>query len=240
MRMAGWEPLLRFVLDGVWPQSCPLCARVLDRREDTLANSIHTLFHRSCFERLPRAKPVPGIPQRGSDGVPVRAWLKDSPAFFELLHAAKYGGRPSLLLPLAAGLSDCASRNMWIPPNSCLLPVPDDPWRRSERGFSPVGILAREISNRFGCQLRHDLLRRRRAAAPLASIDDPQLRAEHQRELWGVGRLSEVPRERCLILVDDQVTTGSTVRSLVRLLAARGNPVLVLCLAAATRSPRQV
>jgi predicted amidophosphoribosyltransferase len=172
--------------------------------------------------------------------VPVRAWLRDHPAFFDLLHAAKYGGRPSLLLPLAEGLAARAAEADWIPPDACLVPVPDDPWRLAERGFSPATILAREIAARLGCGLRVDLLRRRRTAEPLARIRGASARRQHQRELWGIGRLPEVPGERSLILVDDQITTGSTVESLAGLLGLRGNPLLVLCLAAAAGAPEQV
>jgi predicted amidophosphoribosyltransferase len=58
--------------------------------------------------------------------------------------------------------------------------------------------------------------------------------------LWGSGRIAEIARDRPIVLVDDQVTTGSTVSAIVSLLGARGNPLLVLSLAASTAAPGEV
>jgi predicted amidophosphoribosyltransferase len=231
---------LRFLLDGLWPQLCPMCELPLDRSADVLSRSIHTLCHVSCLEGLPREAELPAEPRPRGEGVLVRAWLRDCPEFFSLLHAVKYGGRPSLLLPLAEGLARCALRARWIPPRACLVPVPDDPWRLSERGFSPAGRLAAAIAHLSGCEIRGDLLSRRRAAESLARLRDSSSRRRHQEALWGVGRLSEISRARPLLLIDDQITTGSTASALVRLLGLRGNPLLVLCLAAAKRAPGEV
>jgi predicted amidophosphoribosyltransferase len=231
---------LRLLLDGLWPQTCPFCDAPLDHSCGVVSWSIHTLFHESCLASLPRQVLVGARPCQRRHGVPVRAWLKDHPAFFALLHAAKYGGRPALLRPMAEGLAACAVQGGWVPRDACLVPVPDDPWRRARRGFSPATMLARHVAARLGCGIRIDLLRRRRAAGPLAQIEGLTARREHQRELWGIGRLSEVPRERSLILVDDQITTGSTLEILADLLGARGNPLLMLCLAAASGAPEEV
>ena len=96
------------------------------------------------------------------------------------------------------------------------------------------------IAGRLGLSCRESLLVRRRSARPQASVVGSARRLENVRGLYGVGRLSEVPSDAPLILVDDQITSGASLAAGLRLLGCRGNPVLGLALAGARAAPREL
>jgi predicted amidophosphoribosyltransferase len=164
----------------------------------------------------------------------------DAPALFTLLHAAKYDAQPLLLRPLARRLAAGARRWGWVGAGAIVVPVPDDPVRRRERGFSPTSIIAQEVARATRAVARGDLLRRTRPSAPQARQADDARRRANVIGLFAAGRLSEVPRDVPLALVDDQITSGATAAAALRVLGARGNPVICLALAGARRAPGEV
>jgi len=232
--------VVRAALDAVWPQNCPLCENVIRPGSGAVTEAALTLVHLNCLASLKRWQLLPASPRPRTAGVAVRALFVDDPRFFRALHAAKYAGRPSLLRMFARELGAAAADAGWIDSRFVVTPVPDDPWRRRERGFGPAEILARSVAERASATFRADLLRRRSAAASLSSITGAANRRDHHEALWGIARLAEIEREAPIALVDDQITTGSTVSALVRLLGARGNPLLVLCLASSSAAPGEV
>jgi predicted amidophosphoribosyltransferase len=199
------------------------------------------LIHRACLMGLERAQPAAARPRPLTAGVPIRWVFRDGPDFFRVLHAAKYQGRPGLLAVLGEALAAAAGRAAWIPPESVLVPLPDDRGRRRQRGYSVTGLLAAAVRHQCGGTLRPDLLvRRRDQPAAQASLEDPEERAKNVRSLFGVGRLAEVARHRPLVLVEDQVTTGSTLRAALGCLGARGHAILGLALGGSRDAPTRV
>jgi predicted amidophosphoribosyltransferase len=164
--------------------------------------------------------------------------FQDDPTFFRVLHAAKYGGKPGLLRVLGAALARIASHRDWVRAGDLLVPLPDDPQRRGRRGYSVTGILARVLAQETGAKICGDLLvRRRLQRTPQATLESRRERWANVHGLFGVGRLSEVSPWRPLVLVEDQVTTGATMAEALRLLGARGHPVLGLALGGARDAP---
>lgn len=237
MRVPSW---LSDLLDPLWPLSCPLCDTEL-HGPDVLrgggAASPPTV-HASCLATLPRVDPGPAWPRPVREGCPVRWGFADDPRFFTLLHAAKYRGRPDVVLPLARRIADLAAA--WVPPRALLVPMPDDPDRLRERGVGITGLIAGELGRCLGRPVASGLLRRRAGLGSLAKVTGAAERARLVRHRFAVGRLAEVPRDVPLVLVEDQITTGSTATEAVRLLGSRNHSILLLALAAAAAAPREL
>ena len=207
------------LFDLFWPQVCPLCDR--EARVE--------LVHSRCLERLPRA--------RALDGDMVIACFEDGPSWFQLLHRWKYGGERRL----AGTVATCmASEWAALGGEEILVPLPDDPGRRLERGYSPVQDLARALAVRTGLQVDAHLLRRARQTPSQTSCGNDGARHTNILGAFRVGDLSRWPRSRPIVLVEDQVTSGATVLEATKLLGARGARVRVWCGARAARAPRQL
>lgn len=230
-RVRAWR---RALLDLVWPAQCPVCERWLE------PGSSSSPVHRECMESLPHRSHEPPLPGTKARGCPVAWYFRDEPRIFRLLHAVKYGGQ----YPLMEVLSEFFVR--WAAPALArietprILPLPDDPRRLAERGYSLPEVLARQLALNGNLPLARGILTRRKATRSLATLPRVEDREAALRSVFQVSRLAELPAGVPLILVDDQVTTGATLRACVPLLRSRGHPLLALALAGAAAAPRRV
>lgn len=88
-----------------------------------------------------------------------------------------------------------------------VIPVPLHPSRKSQRGFNQAELLARPIAERYGAQMRTDILKRTRRTKQQA-----RLRIEERgANLSSAFTASRNAAGMSVLLVDDVVTTGSTL-----------------------------
>ncbi|WP_075182544.1 DNA utilization protein GntX [Pantoea sp. 1.19] len=108
-----------------------------------------------------------------------------------------------------------------------LLSVPLHRRRVLRRGFNQAALLARQLAHWLGCEYAADGLRRIRHGRAQRALSA----AGRRRNLRGAFRLALAVAGRHVAIVDDVVTTGSTVGELCRLLQAAGAAsVQVWCL----------
>ena len=107
----------------------------------------------------------------------------------------------------------------WTPPE-VVVPVPLHPVRLRVRGFDQARELAREFAGALSLPLA-DALRRRRATAPQSTATDVAERRRNLRHAFTAAAGADVEGARVL-LVDDVVTTGSTVAEAARALGEAG------------------
>lgn len=103
------------------------------------------------------------------------------------------------------------------PRPDCILPVPLHPARQRERGFNQAIEIARPLARRLGCALDLDTCTRIRATPPQSRLSSHARR----RNLRGAFQLARTP-PRHIVLLDDVLTTGSTLNELTTLLRKAG------------------
>jgi ComF family protein len=216
----------------LFPARCVLCGAPGEQDLDLCAECLRQLpwiEHRCDRCAIP-------LPQNGICG----ACLQHPPQFDYCLAPLRYEGTASELITglkfhqqlgsarlLAALLSrflqqQGAERPQWI------LPVPLHPSRLRERGFNQSLELARYLARATGCALSTHHCQRVRPTAPQSTLP----KRERRRNLRGAFRLVRPLDCRHLALVDDVVTTGSTVNELSLVLKQAGvERVDVWCLA---------
>ena len=121
-----------------------------------------------------------------------------------------------------------------LPAPLALVPVPMAYVRRCRRGYNPAEILARELGRRWGIPVRKGWLARRWLSVSQTRLD----RAAREKNAAAVYRL--IARRIgavSVILVDDVITTGATLRVCARLLRRAG--VQRVCAVAAAYDPRK-
>lgn len=110
-----------------------------------------------------------------------------------------------------------------------IVPLPAAPHRVLERGFDQAVLLVRWLSERSGAPCIEALVRRSGSEVAQATLEDEALRrANVAGAFWRRADVALGPR---ILLVDDVVTTGATVRAAVDALRADGAEIDVACLA---------
>lgn len=99
-----------------------------------------------------------------------------------------------------------------------VIPVPLALQRYRERGFNQARELARPLCQSLGLTLRSDLVVRHRETREQAGLD----RKERSKNMRDAFALIAPLHARHIAIVDDVVTTGSTVNDLSRLLRSAG------------------
>ncbi len=146
-----------------------------------------------------------------------------------LVLALKFGRRPRAAELLGEGLADALARARW--PGDLLVPVPLPGPRLRHRGYNQAELIARVLAGRRGIECAPRALRRRRDTLPQTG------RSRAARRRGPAGAFAADPRlvsGRCVLLVDDVLTTGGTARACA--LALRRGGALQVELAVACRS----
>ena len=201
------------------PGSCLLCG----------ADSGTQLLCAGCDADLPLA-PQQHCPQCGEQtthGERCGACLKDPPAFTRttaifsyefpvdrIIHAFKYGHQ----LAIADWAAEILARQPSVQKYDLLIPLPLHTDRLCQRGFNQSAEIARRLSKMLGLPLDSSSLIRTRATTPQAEL----ALKERARNVRGAFECQRDLSGQRLLLVDDVMTTGATLREASRVIKLHG------------------
>lgn len=136
----------------------------------------------------------------------------------QLLRSFKELGESSLGPFLASRLRPLLSCFETTP--TCLVPIPSNFSSLRERGFNPAEVIARELSRISGGLAYRNLLHRTRQ-----TLDQSRLAPSERIENQLNSMRANLGSER-VILVDDVITTGSTLKTATKTLEIAGHHVI--------------
>lgn len=208
-------PLKEFLLSLLFPRRCVGCGRVVAMGE--------TLCRR-CEKKLPKAPEVRRFDTPA--GFVVYAPFVYRGGVRRTLHAFKFQGETALAAPLGRAMATALPDALTV---DFVTFVPMTPDRQWERGYNQSELLARAVARELDrpcvpllekirdTATQHDLTRAERLTNPL-----------------GAYRAVPRARDRKILLIDDIVTTGSTLCECAAELTRKGvAEVLGLCAASA-------
>jgi len=216
--------------DLLLPPACLLCRQLLTTDFDVQS------ICRACLADMPPlsaahcsccAQPFPSATSNHL----CSACLKRSPSF-SMVHAAglyqgnikdavhqlKYRNQLTLAEPLGQLLSKIVVGSGVGFAADCIVPVPLHPHRLRQRGYNQALELARPISRELNVPLDTTLLQRCRKTLQQQGLSATERRSN----LRNAFTLASQPSALRVLLIDDVMTTGETVRECCRVLAAGG------------------
>ena len=218
-RLVRAAALLRDELEAfLLPLRCPSCGLGLDPDRalcEPCGAAVPRLDGAVCVRCLSAGKEPPGcLREPGYRAYP--AWVYDERAACAV-HALKFHGRPGVATDLGRRIAN-ALPSAYRP--DLVLGVPLHPVRRRERGYDQAGLLAEATAKALGCPRLEGSLERVRPTRPQARLDPRARRAN----LAGAFRVTEARalEGRTVLVVDDVITTGSTMEACLQALAACG------------------
>lgn len=241
------QPLLQRLVDSsrrwigevLWPARCLLCDGAGEDGVDLC---------RDCAADLPRNEPACSVCAEplAASAASARVCgecLRDPPAFSaavvpfryaypldHLVQALKFRGELACGRALGHSFVRCLqARGEPLP--ETIVPVPLAPRRYRQRGYNQATELALAIRAGTGVTVTTDIVMRQRETAEQAGLD----RGARHRNVTGAFATTSQLRARHVAILDDVVTTGSTVRELARVLRQAGAQRIVVWALARTQ-----
>ena len=223
-------PLLRPFYEFLFPPACFACGCSLDVRE-------HMVCDR-CWSTVRRVEERDALYRETSGRISAPGVITDLVAafYFEkdgvlqtLLHQLKYQGLTRLGCMLGEHLGKRIMRQLTDLDSASLVPVPLHRAKERERGYNQSVWICKGISAVTGLPPETNLLRRVRYTRSQTGLHV----VERIKNVGGAFTLH--PRGakdltgRTFLLVDDVVTTGSTLEACAMVLAAHGAHKVVAC-----------
>ncbi|TAN60371.1 ComF family protein [bacterium] len=153
-------------------------------------------------------------------------------AVAESIHRFKYNGKVILAYPLGALMASCAEALQLKP--DVVVPVPLHIERLKARGFNQSLMLAKILAKRLGVKTDCSNLKRTRPTLPQIGLKHEE-RAENVAGAFKVIN-SLAFKNKNILLIDDVLTTGATIRECAKTLKKAGAEVNILTLARAVKS----
>ncbi|MCU1268948.1 MAG: ComF family protein [Acidobacteriaceae bacterium] len=140
----------------------------------------------------------------------------------DLIHLLKYERVAPAAVVLGRMLGEAIQKLRLGADSILVIPVPLHSSKRRERGFNQAAMIARAAlkTNTFSCEFAADVLERTRPTVSQIGLTRPQ-RVENIRGAFRVWHPSKVSG-RNILLIDDVLTTGTTVSECARILRKAG------------------
>ena len=216
----------KIILDFIYPPFCILCNNSLSADEETFCQKCWQNQQRIKESFLPASK-MPYIPGP-------KIYLDGSVACFEysevtqeFIHTFKYRKLDRFSFAFGAELATVLKEFYKYPQIDAIVPVPLHKQRLKERGFNQSQLLAQAIADNTKIDLLDNVLFRSRYTKPQAKMN----RQERIKNVQGAFELAgnSVLTDKIIVLVDDVLTTGSTMNECARVLK-QGGAKAVFCL----------
>ncbi len=228
---------LKALADFIFPPVCCGCDEEIE--SGLICDSCRLLLFTSELEVCQRCG-RPCLPDQQICGLcgqrlflsRVRAVGLYQPPFSRLIQMLKYQGKTGLVPILGRALALLVRQDSELSRADGICAVPLHPARLRERGYNQAYLLAQEVAAVTEMPLLDPLVRRKNTRSQTEMKDDAARRRNVQ-DAFAIKPGVRFEGER-LILVDDVMTTGSTISAAAgKLLEAGAGAVMGLVLAAA-------
>lgn len=208
---------LHTYLSLLFPDGCLLCQRPLTKEE--------SCFCRHCNPHLPRTNFHLTPDNRGEqlffgkcdvERVASFCYFEKGNQFRQTIHRFKYHDSPATAFRMGAFYAEELAKTNWQTPIDLIIPVPLHPLKLLKRGYNQSEWIAKGLHSVWQIPVNTRLLRKK------ANTDTQTRRSLYDRYINAQNSFTKrhelPPHVKHLLLVDDVLTSGSTLEACVHAL----------------------
>ncbi len=220
-------------LSLLFPRLCYGCGNHLMRNEKLICTECHVLIPRTSYHLEPD-NPVEQLLWgrcRIEKAAAFSFYNRDS-RIRKLIHNLKYKGIREVGTELGMIYGEILTKSGFMKGIDIIVPVPLHPSKQRIRGFNQAEVIAEGIASAAGLPLDNTTLKR----ITLTSTQTKKSRFERWVNVEGIFNVADTStlKDRHILLVDDVITTGSTIESCANeLMKCGGVKISVAALAVA-------
>jgi len=209
---AAVHEVVHAVMDFLYPPACLVCCGSVPGRDLICHSCVRTITDYS-YQYNPSHRTVTYVDT-------LSILLPYNYECRRLVHALKYHGMHSIGVVLGNLMARKTLKKFPLPENTCLVPVPLHPSKLNDRGYNQSERLAEGFASFTGHKIMTDLLVRKRNTGTQTSLD-------HHERVLNVRDAFHYTGEKLLsgrptVLIDDVMTTGSTISQCAKALKEGG------------------
>ena len=206
-------------VDLIFPRTCQACDQSLIGNEKIICTSCRINLPRANDESIYAGKmdlKFVHLPEV----ISTKAFLTFSKKgkVQKLLHGIKYKGRKETALLLGQMFGEELKKDGEMFTSALIVPVPLHAKKLKSRGYNQSDMIAEGISKVTGIPWSGTILKRIKNT----ETQTGKGRNERRENVKGVFALNEAISTKCIIIVDDVLTTGATLEECLEVLKAAG------------------
>lgn len=222
------------LLDFFFPNYCSACSCRLAKHEkhiclDCLSKIPRTGYHNQPENKLEIlfAGRIPFV------RVAAFAHFVKGGTLQPIIHELKYKNNPEIGIYLGEMCGDSLHGSDFVKDVDFIVPIPLHPKRQKERGYNQSYLLAKGMADRISVNLNDEVVVRKVNNSSQAKSESREARWANVENIFLLTD-TELFKNKHLLLVDDVLTTGSTIEACAKeLLKIEGVRISVYTLAAA-------
>lgn len=214
-----WDMLLDLII----PRACVVCGSRLGISEEVICTTCNLHMPRTYHSAKAKDNEMAKlfwvqIPiERAAALMHYEAHSKMS----RIVYALKYGNHPEIGITIGRMMANEFDDNNFFDGIDCIIPMPISKGRKRDRGYNQSEEIAKGISELTHIEVKCNVVRRK----VFAGSQTEKNKWERKDNVKGVFQLikPEEIQNKHVLIVDDVVTTGSTILSLAKELMKAGD-----------------
>jgi len=230
--------LLYHILNAIFPRLCFGCNKIVKKEDPFLCAECfskipiyQTLFCGLCYARMPDNKK---ICHKNSLYILGSATQYAHPVK-KLIWELKYNKKIAAAKPLKKIVETYLDKLQLISPigqiSPIVIPIPLHPVKERQRGFNQSELIAETVSEKLNLPLVKNCLLKNKNTLPQMELDSREKREKNIVGSFSIKNPNLIVKKN-ILLIDDIVTSGSTLREAAKILKSAGAKKIIAITAA--------
>ena len=198
------------------PNECLICINELSRSEKVICSTCYSNLHFTYFEKSKEPTSLDKLfwGRVQLETTYAMIYYEKTNSSKQLLAALKYKKRADVGTKFGQMVGDKIKGNPLFEKIEALVPVPIHPRKEFSRGYNQSQVIADGISQQLGIPVENNFLRRAVNSKSQTKLG----RFNRWDNVIGKFQLAATCNYKHIALIDDVVTTGSTLESIIKII----------------------